>query len=195
MQFTTASLALLGLASAAPTLKTRTTSTSPTFNLMYQSVGNAPEPVDALNKGTWYVSASNGKAVLSSYASRGLLYKYGTGPRIAQASVGLTITPGGTATVPSGKPIEFVNNNGTAPVDIHLNASGVPTLWYDGGHFQACKGDGEEIYLSYVQPGQRFLAACAAVELQSVCSTSGTGEPMKGQLGAIQDVACVELSI
>ncbi|KAJ4351546.1 uncharacterized protein N0V89_006889 [Didymosphaeria variabile] len=194
MQFTVASLALLGLASAAPTLKTSATDTSPTFNLMYQSNINNPGPIDALNTGSWYVTASNGKAVLSSFASRGLLYKYGTGPRIAQASVGLTITPGGTATVPDGKAIEFVVNNGTAPVDIQLNSSGIPTLWHDGGRFQACQGDGEEIYLSYVQPGQRFLAACAPVELQTVCSTLGVGEEMKGQLGEIEDVACIHIS-
>lgn len=194
MQFTIASLTLLGLASAAPVLDNRATSTSPTFNLVYKSQGNAPAPVDALNKGTWYLAASNGNAILSSSSeARGLLYKYGSGPRIAQAAVGITINPGGTATVPDGKPVEFILNNGTAPVDIQLNASGIPTLSYDGGRFQACKGEGEEIYLSYVAPGQRFLASCAAVELQSVCSDEGVGEELKGQLGQIVDVACVRV--
>jgi hypothetical protein len=193
MQFTLTSLALLGLASAAPTLNTRTLSTSPTFNLVYKPSGNAPSPVAALNSGTWYLAASNSKAVLTSSSARGLLYNYGAGTtqRIAQASVGLTITPGGTATVPDGQPIAFENNNGTAPVGIQINASGVPTLWHKGGKFQACKGVGEEIFLSYVQPGQRFLAACAPVELQSVCSAVGVGEEMKGQLGRMNDVACV----
>ncbi|KAF2451661.1 hypothetical protein P171DRAFT_478694 [Karstenula rhodostoma CBS 690.94] len=194
MQFTLASLSLLGLASAAPTFTTRGISTSPTFNLMYTPDGNAPAPVDALNSGTWYLAASNGHAVLTSFSSRGLLYKFGSDPRIAQAAVSLTITPGGTATVPDGQPLAFENNNGTVPVDIQLNDSGIPTLWHDGGRFQACRGEGEDIFLSYVQPGQRFLAACAAVELRSVCSEHGVGEEMKGKLGKIVDVACVRIS-
>ncbi|KAK7187595.1 hypothetical protein DPSP01_003723 [Paraphaeosphaeria sporulosa] len=195
MQFTLASLSLLGLASAAPTLTARSVSTFPTFNLMYTPNGNAPAPVAELNSGTWYLAASNSRAVLTSdLHSAGLLYKYGTNPHIAQAAVGITITPGGTATVPDGKAIEFINNNGTAPMDIQLNASGLPTLWHNGGRFQACKGGSGEIFLSYVQPGQRFLASCAAVELRAVCTEHGVGEQLKGQLGKIIDVACVPVS-
>jgi hypothetical protein len=196
MKVSLTSLALLGLASTAPAINTRALSTSPTFNLEYKSNGKAPQPVAALNSGTWYLAASNNKAVLTSSSARGLLYNYGVGSaqRIAQASVGLIITPGGTATVPDGKPIAFENNNGTAPVGIRINASGLPTLWHNGGRFQACKGDGDEIFLSYVQAGQRFLAACAPIELQSVCSAIGVGEEMKGQLGKMNDVACVVIS-
>ncbi|KAJ4287808.1 hypothetical protein N0V90_012512 [Kalmusia sp. IMI 367209] len=193
MQFTLASFALLSIASAAPARTLVSRDTSQTFNLIYKSNGNAPAPVDALNSGTWYVANKNQHTVLSSSQSdASLLYKYGQGPRIATASVGITITPGGTATVPNGKPIEFVNNNGTAPTNILLNASGLPTLWHNDGRFQACAGESDEIFLSYVAPGQRFLADCAAVELISVCSETGTGSEMKGQLGQMIDVACVQ---
>lgn len=195
MQFTLASLTLLGLATAAPTLIPRSLSTGQTFNLMYTPNDNAPDSVSELNSGVWYLAASNGHATLTSDpSSAGLFYKYSDGPRIAQASAGITITPGGTATVPNGKPIAFTNNNGTADVNILLNASGLPTLWNDDGRFQACKGEGEEIFLTYVQPGQRFLASCAAVELKAVCSKHGVGEESVGQLGETATVACVVAS-
>jgi hypothetical protein len=125
MQFTITSLSLLGLASAAPTLISRSLSTSTSFNLIYTPNDNAPEPVSKLNSGTWYLaaSASNHAILTSSPLSGGLFYKYGNGPNIAQAAAAITITPGGTATVPDGRPIEF-SSNGTAPVEIALNASG-----------------------------------------------------------------------
>lgn len=194
MQLIVPTIALLSVASAAPTLTSRATST--TFNLVYKSVGNAPESVDALNSGIWYVGNKNSQLVLSSSENEAsLFYGYGNSdPRIATAAVGINITSGGTATVPDGKPIKLVANNGTAPMTAMLNASGLPTLWYGGGRFMACAGEAGEIFLSYVADGQRFLTACAAVELQSICSKTGTGSEMVGQLGKPINVGCTNLN-
>ncbi|KAF2685366.1 hypothetical protein K458DRAFT_417426 [Lentithecium fluviatile CBS 122367] len=189
MQFTISTLALLsGLVSAAPTNIARGTGT--TFNLLFTGVGTAPEPVDSLNSGTWVVASRRNRAELvSDRAQANLFYKYGSDFHIGTASTGIVITPGGTATVPSGAPVELVNNNGTAGVDILLNDSGLPTLWYEDGRFQAC-ADSDGIFLSYIQPGQRQLADCAAVELVSVCSSTGVGSPLTGQLGQPITVSC-----
>lgn len=188
MQFSVYAIALLStIASAAPTAKVpRDLNNS--FNLVFTGVGTAPANLDALNRGTWFVASRNLRAELvSGKAQANLFYKYSPEWRIATASTGMVITPGGTATVPNGKPVELVNNNGTTGVTITSNASGIPTLFYDGGRFQACT-DEQGTFLSFIAAGQRQLADCAPVELVSVCSTTGVGGPPS--LGTPLSVSC-----
>ncbi|KAF2875387.1 hypothetical protein BDV95DRAFT_316424 [Massariosphaeria phaeospora] len=194
MQFTISTLALLSsLAAAAPTHDARGTGIGTTFNLIFKGLGTAPKPVAALNSGTWFVASRNLRAeMVSDGTQANLFYRYNspdTDSRIATADTMIKITPGGTATVSSGKPVELVNNNGTQHVYIMENASGVPTLWYDGGRFQAC-ADGQGIFLSYIAVGQRRLVDCAPVEVAAVCSSGGVGSPLTGQLGKPLVVLC-----
>jgi hypothetical protein len=190
MQFTISTLALLSsLATAAPVNTPRAVSTGTTFNLVFTGVGGVTG-LPALNSGTWVVTSDNNRAELTSDASKAnLFYKYGSEFNIGTASTGMVITPGGTATVPNGRPVELINNNATAGVNILINQSGLPTLTYDGGKFQACE-DGQGIFVSYVAQGQRYLAACAPVELVAKCSTTGLGSPLTGQLGQPAQVSC-----
>ena len=195
MLFTSSSLALigaLGFASAAPTSSLTSRGEGTTFNLLYSNNGDAtiPDSVAALRTGIWSVGSRNNQAVLLPNRSDGsLFYQYGSEPSIGFASVSLVITPGGTATVPSSFPVEFVPNKGTSVVEILMNDSGIPTLHYNGGRFQACAHD-DEIVLSYIAPGQRQFADCAPVELISACSGAGVGSQMVGQLGKPDVVSC-----
>jgi hypothetical protein len=193
MQFAITAIALLSaLTSAAPTSKVARGSGN-SFNLVFTGVGTAPEEVSALNTGKWYVATYNERAQLLSESDKAdVFYKYSPEWKIGTAGDSLVITPGGTATVPSGKPVQIVNNNATAGVSVMSNASGIPTLWYEDGRFQACADatPGQGIFLSYIAPGQRRLAACAPVELVAVCSTTGEGSASVGQLGEPLAVAC-----
>jgi hypothetical protein len=190
MQITITTLALLStLASAAPTTKVAR-GTGKTFNLVLTSVERAPEDLAKLQTGKWFVGSRNLRAELvPEFDQANLFYKYSPEDKVGTASTGMVITPGGTATISSGKPVELVNNNGTAGVDILQNASGLPALSYANGRFQACV-DGEGIFLSHIAAGQRQLVDCASVELIAVCSSTGLGSPLTGQLGQPVIVDC-----
>lgn len=186
--------AIVTLVSAAPTLQSRGTGTG--FNLHVPGNPNAPETVAPLRSGIWSVGSLNSKTVLFSDRSKGsLFYEYGpeASSSVGTASVGITIVPGGTATVPDGRPIQVVINNGTTSVEIVEDTDGLPKLAFDGGKFQACaelEGQTDAFILSYVQQGQRFLADCTPVDVISVCSSTGVGAPMLGQLGKPHEVDC-----
>ncbi|KAJ4303535.1 hypothetical protein N0V90_002431 [Kalmusia sp. IMI 367209] len=179
---------LSGLTSAAP-LTSR--AESPTFNLAYKWDGTAevPEPLAALKTGTWYIGNKDNKAVLfPSRDQAGLFYEYGLASSIATADTGITIIPGGTATVPSGAPIQLAKNNATSDVSITKDA----LLWHQtNGRFQACAlGNSDDIYLSYVEPGQRLLADCTPVTIEARCSAKGVGQEQVGKLGGPVGVNC-----
>jgi len=190
MQFTIATIALLStLAAAAPTTNVAR-GTGDTFNLVLTSVNLAPEDLEILNAGNWVVASRNLRAELvPDRTQANLFYQYSPEDRIGTASTGLVITPGGTATISSGKPVELVNNNGTSGITILTNDDGLPALSYDEGRFQACVDD-QGIFLSHIAAGQRQLAACASVDLVSVCSSIGVGGPLTGQLGKPVAVDC-----
>lgn len=187
---TIASLTLLtSLSSALPSIIPR--AESKTFALLYAGNSNAvPPPVGALNHGSWAVGVgSTGHAILVPNvgdAAR-LFYEYGPddATSVGTASIGIMITPGGTATVPSTNVVVLENNNGTKGVEIAPTAEGLPSLRYDGGSFQACR-EGDELVLRYVKAGQRLFADCAKAELIAVCRSGGNGQ----QLGAPRSVEC-----
>jgi hypothetical protein len=184
---TLSSIALLtSLTSAVPSILPRGTGTA--FHLIYAGNSNAvPPPVGALNHDSWAVSVSTttGHAILvpNVNAAASTFYQYYGGVGIA--STGIIITPGGTATVPSGNYVELVNNNGTQGVAIKENKEGLPTLQYKKGGFMACR-DGDEIVLRYVSGGQRLWADCAKADLIAVCAAPGPEQ----ELGVPQVVEC-----
>jgi len=177
------------LAAAAPTALTHR-GVGTTFNLLFAASGQMiPDSVAALKTGIWAVASHNNHAVLLPREDASLFYEYGSSRSVGTASTGTVITPGGTSTVPSGAPIELINNNATAGVAVYNNDEGVPILHYDGGRFQACAGE-DEIFLSFIAAGQRQLADCAVVELIAACSGAGQGSEMVGQLGQPIEVSC-----
>ncbi|PVI01245.1 hypothetical protein DM02DRAFT_627776 [Periconia macrospinosa] len=195
MQFTIFSIAALTtLASGTPMLRSRGAELS--FNLRAAANPKAPASVAALRSGTWHVGSVDGKAVLFSDSSKAsAFYEYGpeASPSVGTENFGITITPGGTATVPAFRPIELVANSGTENVSIEKDASGIPKLAFNNGRFQACaenEGQTDEFFLMYVQQGQRNLADCASVDLVSACSGTRFGAPMSGQLGQPHAVDC-----
>lgn len=184
---------LSGLASAIPSTLLTPRGESPTFQLLFAANGNddIPDTVAPLRTGIWALGGQDGNAVLfPSRTQASLFYAYSPSFSIATASVGIMIFPGGTATIPNGAPVELVVNNATTNVKIVPNEAGVPLLWYNDGAFQACAGQDDEIFLSYIAPGQRRLADCAAVDLIAACSGTGNGQEMVGQLGKPFNVAC-----
>ena len=191
MQFIVSTIAFMaGLASASPAVIPRGVGT--TFNLLSVVDSTTINPFPELATGNrWVVGARNGQAIVTQDRTLGaLFYEYGSGPSVGTANVGITITPGGTATIPNGKPIELVNNSATTDVKIANNALGIPVLTFqEGGRFQVCKND-DGFFLSYIAPGQRQLAACAVVFLISNCSSTGTGQESVGQLGEPIEVGC-----
>ncbi|CAI6333028.1 unnamed protein product [Periconia digitata] len=195
MNYLTISLAALSAtASAVPTLQTRGEGTS--FNLRVGPTPDAPDAVAALRSNIWSVGSENSQAKLFTDRSKGaLFYEYGpeASSSVGFASNGFMIKPGGTATVPAVRAIELEVNNGTAGVEIVKDTNLIPKLAFDNGRFQACAesaGQTDGFILIYVQEGQRNLADCAAVDLISVCSGTGVGAPLLGQLGKPHVVDC-----
>ncbi|KAF1964147.1 hypothetical protein BU23DRAFT_72142 [Bimuria novae-zelandiae CBS 107.79] len=200
MQLTLTTLALLSasIASAAPAPIAHGPglSSSPTFNLVYMSVGNAPKPVNCLNDiKLWYATATYPNITLTpTYSSAALFYKYASDGRIATGSSGIMFdSTGTTGAIPTRQPIELGMNNGTAGTDIMLNGSGVPTLWHENRDvlFQACMGEDGEVVLSYVKPSQRRLKECASVEMVAMCPGTKTLAMEGAQMGKPIDVPCV----
>ena len=179
---------LRGLTSAAP-LTSR--AESPTFNLAYKWEGTAeiPHPLAALKTGTWYIGNKDNKALLvPSRDQAALFYEYSLTSSIATADTGITIIPGGTATIPSGAPTQLAKHNATSAVSVTQDA----LLWHQNdGRFEACAfGNPDEIYLSYVEPGQRLLADCTQATIEARCSTKGVGEGQVGMLGSPIGINC-----
>lgn len=191
MQFFIPTIALLsGFVSAAPHLAPR--GLSSTFQLLFTAEGDIPDEVAALRQGRWSVGIQdNDMYLFPTNTKAALFYAYGVEHYIASADTGIVLTPGGTATIPAGWPIDVVENNATAGVEIIKLGDGLPLLTdRKGGRFMACAGDDDQIFLSYIASGQRPLAACAVANIVSKCSGNGSGEDQVGELGEPFDVYC-----
>jgi hypothetical protein len=195
MQYTTAVLALMGtFASAAPSIIPRR-NFGKAFNLGFDGNSDAPDYVAGIRGQFWVVGVRNNKMVITIDRANGnLFYQFanGSGPSVGTADTGVVITPGGTSTVPTSYPVELVNNNATSNTNILTNDSGVGTLHHDNGRFQVCRDTGGAggFYVIFVADGQRSAADCADVELRAICSTTGVGYPLVGDLGEPQEVTC-----
>ncbi|CCF41067.1 hypothetical protein CH063_02507 [Colletotrichum higginsianum] len=81
-------------------------------------------------------------------------------------SAGVVVTPGGTATVPSGRPVELRCSGGTPGIFLtdygleYPEEAGPP----GAGGFMACK-TGSGVVLSFFRWGQRPLLGCTVVQL------------------------------
>ncbi|KAI0547072.1 hypothetical protein F4679DRAFT_555738 [Xylaria curta] len=108
-----------------------------------------------------------------------------------EASAGLVVTPGGSATVPSNNRVE-VRCNQTTPLGFAVEAGDpVPHLLYGDGAWMACPGevlgDDYSIRLSYKKAGQITLKGCADIELWPVCADDVETELFNGA----QKVTCL----
>ncbi|KAI5922561.1 hypothetical protein F4810DRAFT_257090 [Camillea tinctor] len=121
------------------------------------------------------------------YQSEGTVSAYDAeGP----SSAGIIVTPGGTATVPSSKPVELKCGDGTPGVTIRQTPYAVTyELDFEDGVWMACPSpdNAERIAITYRNQGQRTIEGCAEVKLFVMC------DPNSGKLEGSETVGCNKL--
>ncbi|KAI5921946.1 hypothetical protein F4810DRAFT_675750 [Camillea tinctor] len=98
--------------------------------------------------------------------------------------MGVVVTPGGTATVPSLNTVQARCGDASPGVAVapDANAAGAVDLQFENGGWMACPREegSETVVLRFRANGQRILAGCADVQLLPLCEEgSAAGEAIE----------------
>ncbi|ORY69092.1 uncharacterized protein BCR38DRAFT_425277 [Pseudomassariella vexata] len=195
MLLSTALLATTSLSSALPRQST-TLSTSYAFRLAANVTAFDTTP-SAQGLELQYTDTDGCTADLILAGSGDTFYATGSNVGIADfpypsggsINAGITVTKGGTATVPALFPVQVSCGEGTAGVTVGPDeeTGAVAELLYDGGSWMACpRDDGEGFRLIYKSAGQRTIFGCADVQLLPLCEDIDEDDIEDGWL----NVAC-----